>query len=373
MFTSAQSGQRRQSAHRAFTLIELLVVVAIIALLISILIPSLSRAREQARLMVCLGNMRGAGQSAFMIQEELGRLQVIGNVDNLELLDPDKNRFYYTGSGELMSWPVALARMANINFSENWDWGIQEHDLGDAQNRLDDMSSDLKFMLCPSDRGQIASPYYPRGDGLQTPPSEKAAKGSGGVVEYWGKYSFGVNEDIVGVDVGQDDNTDNRQGVPLCWRHARAGDTCVECVGGRPNRGLPCEKTGRRLAGQLGNIYLPSDVALMVDMGADPKDPTADLEGEWRFASLLLSTQATGPYLGEFQNLHYRLPQKRHFGGRVNVLRADMSGITAVAEGGKIDDEPTPWAQRGSVRPEDIVYFNPRVRVSPYRPAECEF
>src|SRR5690554_4373938 len=77
MQESASQGVVRRCG---FTLIEVLVVVAIIALLVAILLPSLARAREQARGAACLSNLQqqGVGFSGYSVDNK-SRLPMVGS------------------------------------------------------------------------------------------------------------------------------------------------------------------------------------------------------------------------------------------------------------------------------------------------------
>ncbi len=346
----------RRAAHRGFTLIELLVVVAIIALLISILLPALKGARDQAKLVKCLANMRSTGEAAMVAQAENGHFPLSTDEVGVNKVDPTRTKYDY-GGGELLAWPVALAKYGGYEYSVNWDWGVRARNYNEAVQQQDYMATDLQWVVCPSDRVRISSAYYPgnhggNNDGLRGVGNPENPKPSSNGMSYWGYLSYGINEDVVGAEVAISNN------FPACWRAVVNDNTCIECYGeyGYPPS-HPCGGTnGLRLRGELDKVYSPGDVGLIFETGLEDVDESVSNDFT---ANLVLSAGAEGPFLGDFQQFHQsRMPTTRHPRGALNVLYADLHGGTVrPIEYNELNGLPTK--------------YSPRVRVSPYRPAEC--
>jgi prepilin-type N-terminal cleavage/methylation domain-containing protein/prepilin-type processing-associated H-X9-DG protein len=104
--------------RRCFTLIELLVVVAIISLLISILTPSLSRARQQAKATVCMTRL-----SEFM------KALVMYGSDCEQLLPPKVYKLRDETNSPLHGWceELYVYLYQDKDFSREEDFPVQRN------------------------------------------------------------------------------------------------------------------------------------------------------------------------------------------------------------------------------------------------------
>src|SRR5688500_2509657 len=94
-------------ARKAFTLVELLVVIGIIAVLVGILLPALSKARQQAATAKCLSNLREIGHGIQMYAAEQKQFLVPGWVHEGD--DDDK------GGAGLDNYATILVGMKFLN------------------------------------------------------------------------------------------------------------------------------------------------------------------------------------------------------------------------------------------------------------------
>ena len=80
MNSEVRPSERPPLSRRAFTLIELLVVIAIIAILAALLLPALTAAKENARMIKCKSNLRQIGFALQLYVQDHGAYPLIGTV-----------------------------------------------------------------------------------------------------------------------------------------------------------------------------------------------------------------------------------------------------------------------------------------------------
>ena len=136
-----------EDSRTGFTLIELLVVVSVIAMLLAILLPSLSKVRALANRVVCGSNLNGLAEAwTVYLNDHEGRFYqgIRANLD------------YGGWKGIKGWWPRPLNRYVGLNDPN----GVTE--------------TDAKVFCCPSDRGGIPGAflrekaYYVHGTSYQT-------------------------------------------------------------------------------------------------------------------------------------------------------------------------------------------------------------
>ena len=149
--------------NKAFTLIELLVVISIIALLVSILMPALNRAKAQAKASVCLANQKALISAWIMYQVDNDDKLVGGMVSSY---DSTTNAEYWGGAFDYpaaISWVFTPLRSDKRNATQDdliSTEGLNCRKRGIEYGKLWKYTKTHDVYNCPGDKKGRSQPPY---------------------------------------------------------------------------------------------------------------------------------------------------------------------------------------------------------------------